>query len=325
MSIPRYYLSVKKDRDRCQFEIEQFSPSAPHEDKVLGKVEYPIDLTQAKVHWLIAYKRYYKSLNQAGDAGAILKAELEESELELLNKFKIWLQRDELSAIRKVIVGGSEEDTQTEPVQIFIDCSPELAELPWETWEIDGTETIHFIRMPLPHNTQKASVNEIVAHPVRSQRKRPRFLIIWGDEKNVNFDQERLTVKSLKNLAEVVEFEKTANSGKKEVLKELQSKIADEHGWDVIYFAGHSRETARTGGELRILSGEAYSTSSIESYLEIALENGLQFAFFNSCNGVSIAQDLIRRGFQQVAVMRHEIHDTGATVSWISCRITATC
>src|SRR5919199_6375708 len=42
---------------------------------------------------------------------------------------------------------------------------------------------------------------------------------------------------------------------------------------------------------------------------EIAKERGLQFALFNSCNGLSLANTLISLGLSQVAVMREPIHN----------------
>lgn len=52
----------------------------------------------------------------------------------------------------------------------------------------------------------------------------------------------------------------------------------------------------------------------IEGSLKIARKRGLQFAIFNSCNGINIAEFLINLGLSQVAVMREPIHDQVAQI-----------
>ncbi|HBK65296.1 MAG TPA: histidine kinase, partial [Cyanobacteria bacterium UBA11166] len=79
--------------------------------------------------------------------------------------------------------------------------------------------------------------------------------------------------------------------------------------WDILFFAGHSNETSLTGGEFAIAPGNSLLLQEIEGSLIIAKERGLQFAIFNSCNGMSIANRLIDLGLSQVAVMREPIHN----------------
>ncbi len=74
-------------------------------------------------------------------------------------------------------------------------------------------------------------------------------------------------------------------------------------------FAGHSNETELTGGELTIAPNQSIFIHEIARPLTIAKENGLQFAIFNSCNGMSIASTLVDLGLSQVAIMREPIHN----------------
>jgi CHASE2 domain-containing sensor protein len=89
----------------------------------------------------------------------------------------------------------------------------------------------------------------------------------------------------------------------------ISQAIADEQGWDVLFFAGHGNETQMTGGELGIAPGVSIRISEIAPQLAIARERGLQFALFNSCWGLSVAESLIDLGLSQVAVMREPIHN----------------
>ncbi|NET60373.1 MAG: CHASE2 domain-containing protein [Symploca sp. SIO2E6] len=94
----------------------------------------------------------------------------------------------------------------------------------------------------------------------------------------------------------------------------LNDAIADERGWDMLIFAGHSRETSLMGGIIQLAPQVFLSISEIESALLQAQERGLQVAIFNSCNGLSIAESLIKLGCPQVVVMREAIHDGVAQV-----------
>ena len=83
-------------------------------------------------------------------------------------------------------------------------------------------------------------------------------------------------------------------------------------GWDILFFAGHSNETTHTGGELSIAPNTALTIQDIAKPLQQARKNGLQFAIFNSCSGIAIAESLIDLGLPQVAVMREPVHNNVA-------------
>ena len=76
-----------------------------------------------------------------------------------------------------------------------------------------------------------------------------------------------------------------------------------------IFFAGHSNENINTGGDLSIAPQVSIGIKDIAKPLEQARDRGLQFAIFNSCSGISIAESLIDLGLPQVAVMREPIHN----------------
>nr|WP_278562172.1 CHASE2 domain-containing protein [Fischerella thermalis] len=199
----------------------------------------------------------------------------------------------------------------TEVVQVFLSCTPiELSRFPWEVWEV-GTEfatagAIQIIRTPL--NIAAPTV----VTPNKPHQGRARILAILGDETGLNFEAEKKMLKSLLRIADVQfvgwQPEKTAA----EVRQEISNAIADERGWDVLFFAGHSNETEMTGGELGIAPDASLSIREIAPQLGAAKKRGLQVAIFNSCSGLSIADALIDLGFAQVIVMREPIHNSVA-------------
>jgi hypothetical protein len=100
-------------------------------------------------------------------------------------------------------------------------------------------------------------------------------------------------VRSLSAIAEVEFVGWQPGTNDKDALKaEIVNAITDERGWDVLFFAGHSNETALTGGELAIAPGVSLFFQELAQPLTIAMERGLQFALFNSCSGLSLANSL---------------------------------
>ncbi|MGB7441385.1 MAG: CHASE2 domain-containing protein [Coleofasciculaceae cyanobacterium] len=235
-------------------------------------------------------------------------AKLVQAEAKLLYEFHHWLRRGELFALRSRLAQAArnkETGSNLSLIEVFLTCHPlELARLPWESWEI-GTEfatpgKVRFARMPL--NIQETTVTPPC-------RRRARVLVILGDETGLNFQVDKAAVSSLANIAEIkfVGWQpgKDINSLKAEIVEYLLS----EQGWDILFFAGHSNETILTGGELAIAPNTSLHLSEIAHSLRVAKERGLQFALFNSCNGLSLAAALIDLGLSQVAVMREPIHN----------------
>ncbi|NEP29452.1 MAG: histidine kinase, partial [Moorea sp. SIO3I6] len=139
-------------------------------------------------------------------------------------------------------------------------------------------------------------------------------MAILGDEKGLDFEEDRKALAHLSKLADLKfigwQPGKDSTSLKQEIVKE----IANPRGWDILFFAGHSNETALTGGELHIAPDASLGINEIKLPLQQGIANGLKFAIFNSCNGISIAESLIALGLPQVAVMAEPIHNQVAQV-----------
>jgi hypothetical protein len=90
--------------------------------------------------------------------------------------------------------------------------------------------------------------------------------------------------------------------------------IADPNGWDILFFAGHSNEADIVDGVIYVAPKTALSIRELTPALQTAKARGLQFALFNSCSGLNIADALVDLGLSQVAVMREPIHNAVALV-----------
>jgi CHASE2 domain/CHAT domain len=307
-----FRLKIQRIERTCLFEL-----SWGGGQQLNAQLPFPDRLTNLYQTWQTAYLNFYKTELRARvqgsgslDAPTVdWRSQLVQAEATLLSEFHYWLNSAELREIRATIgraaiEPGSGSEVGTE-VEVGLVCEPlELSRFPWEAWEL-GTEfgaaqAIRFSRTP---------ANIRAAHQARRGSGRVRILAILGDDTGLNFQADRAAMQSLSRLAEI-EFVGWQQGQDASGLKEkIAAAIADERGWDILFFAGHSNETALTGGELAIAPGQSILVQEIAPQLKRARDLGLQFAIFNSCNGLSIANALIDLGLSQVAVMREPIHN----------------
>jgi len=303
------YLKVQQIEKVCLFEL-----SWGKSQQINATLPYPETITLLYQEWQRIYLNFYKNSwrGRVADAGILAvpqidwHAKLVQAEAQLLYEFHNWLRSAELYEIRSVIAHKNRELATTTPtVEIFLTCSPlGLARLPWEAWEINtefAADKIHIVRAPLNIRGKVTSNHNC--------NRQARVLAILGDDTGLNFNSEKSAIRSLEKIAEVKFVGWQPGKDIAELKTEIVEAIASKPGWDILFFAGHSNETSLTGGELSIAPNVALSLSEIVPCLTVAKERGLQFAIFNSCNGLSIANKLIDLGLSQVAVMREPIHN----------------
>lgn len=331
MPVSSFRLKVQQQDQMCWFELLWGQGR-----QLVATLPYPAGLTQLYQEWQRAYLSFYKtaempvvpiapsgidhlrgwSISSGSLAPAVVDwhTKLVEAETKLLNEFHHWLRSAELFEIRSAIAHASRELVRSSrhnscpSIQVFLTCTPiELARFPWEVWEIGSdfttTGTIRLMRTP-------TNIRAEVGSSIRRQRQgRARILAILGDDTGLNFHADREAVKSLGRLADVQFVGWQPGQTATDVKEQISRAISDSQGWDILFFAGHSNETAVTGGELGIAPGVSMSIRDLTAQLETAKNRGLQVAIFNSCSGLDIAESLINLGFSQVLVMREPIHN----------------
>ncbi|BAU16075.1 hypothetical protein LEP3755_66420 (plasmid) [Leptolyngbya sp. NIES-3755] len=292
-------LKIWRVEQTCLFELVW------NETQTLSaKLIYPETLTTLYQTWQSTYLQFYRSTLRAR-LGLVLniqqpeidwRTRLVQAEAAFLAEFHYWLNSAELLEIRREI---------TKTSIFYLRCdSPEVVKLPWESWQIGSefgsSQPIQIIRTSLALCAERAK-------PI--DRAKNRILVILGDESGLNFEAERAALQQLNHRAEIHLIGWQPEVRTPELLQQIRNAIADPKGWDILFFAGHSNETTLTGGELGIAPSTSILISEIAPQLKFAQERGLQFAIFNSCNGLSIAESLINLGLNQVVVMREPIRD----------------
>ena len=300
-----FYLKIQELGNVCYFEL-----SWGQGQQIGVTLPYPEIIKLTYEEWQKNYLRFYNTqlrgrVEEIGSFSAPpidWHARLVQAEAQFLYEFHHWLRNAELYEIRATIA-------QAKSADIFLSCnSGELARLPWEVWEI-GTEfaldasQFRIVRTPV---NRRGIITENQSYYTR---RKARILAIFGDESHLNFAAEKKAISSLKSLADVTFVGLQPQENVAELKHKIVEAIASPTGWDILFFAGHSNETNLTGGELGIAPHTALLLSEITPALTIAKQRGLQVAIFNSCKGLSIANQLIDLGISQVAVMREPIHN----------------
>ncbi len=300
----KFQLEIQQIAHTCLFKL-----AWNRGQQITAIVDYPKSLLNSYRDWRQAYLNFYKTSLRARvpkkkkSPGKIQlpqdwQRQLVQAEAQLIAEFQRWLRSEALYEIRAKITSSPGA------VTLFIACEGDLTRLPWEAWELgaeSGTE-IAIARSPL-------NIRSGITQNKLLRRRKPRILAILGDDTGLDLEGDRATLTTLESVAEIQIVTWQPTQTPEAIKRQIQQALVDPRGWEILFFAGHSNETAITGGEIAIAPQVALSVSEIAPQLTIAKDNGLRFALFNSCSGLSIAKSLIDLGLSQVGVMREPIHN----------------
>lgn len=307
MSRKIFELKVTKIESICIFEL-----SWEADKNITVNLQYPESLNNYYEEWKKAYLLYYRDLrgrkaaSGKGNLKIDYRSQLVNAQSKLLDEFHHWLFSPELIEIRREIANSIDKYSNNfqEWTEVFLTCTPiEISRLPWETWEI-GTDLGAAKRIRIAR--KPASIRN---HSITPLRRKARILAILGDDTGLNFESEKEELKKINSNAYIEFIGWTPQKNIDELKQEIVRNIASVNGWDILFFAGHSNESVLTGGEVGIAPKTSIFISEIKDALILAKKRGLQFAIFNSCSGINIAESLINIGLSQVVVMREPINN----------------
>lgn len=307
-----YRLSIHKIDQSCLFDL-----AWGQGQRLTTSLPYPRQLTSLYQSWQRAYLGFYKNAlrGRVGAVGQVvapqvdLHSQLVQAEAKLLSEFHKWLKHEALYDLRSEL---AKRQSASEParIELFVTCTPqEVARLPWETWEI-GVESgqanrVQIVRVPATIRSESLNRRQF-------RQGKTRVLAILGDETGLNFQGDRTSLNRFNDLLAVTYLGYQPGENLIDLKQRICDAIADPLGWDVLFFAGHSNESSLLDGQISIAPKTALSVRELAPYLRKAQQRGLQFALFNSCCGLDIANGLIDLGLSQVAIMREPIHDAVA-------------
>jgi branched-chain amino acid transport system substrate-binding protein len=173
---------------------------------------------------------------------------------------------------------------------------PLFQRLPWNQWQ--------WLIKNFPRTEIVLSNRSFAVNP---HKGRAKVLVVMGSTTNIDLqpDWEALnrSIAPLATLEHLLQPE----------LSQLRQQL--RYGrCQILFFAGHSETIDVNDGTLQINDRQQIAIGNLAGELSQAVQNGLQLAFFNSCDGLGIANRLLELGVPYVVVMREPVHnDVAAT------------
>ena len=230
-----------------------------------------------------------KKVSYDGSVNARIR-ECKESADELQTLFRRWLESDRF---RKISDCLRFHLNPGEAIRFLIRSEDtQLQKLPWHAWDLfKDLATEPSFSTPKQKQPQRSTV--------QAKKRSVRILAILGHSEGIDVEADR---QLLQKLAPDTEF----------LVEPTQKAITDqlwEQPWDIIFFAGHS-ETEGDTGKIYINATDYLTVDELWYGLRKAVNNGLQIAIFNSCDGLGLARQLIS-DFQipNLIVMRELVPD----------------
>jgi WD40 repeat protein/energy-coupling factor transporter ATP-binding protein EcfA2 len=211
---------------------------------------------------------------------------------QLVTQFNEWLHSPSFLDIERVLRSHL---SPTDEVRIIIEASdPWLQRLPWQAWSLLKTYPKATIDLSKPAYQRRPTDPQ----PMRSHI---RILAVLADSQGIDVTREREFLNSLPD----AETHILTAPGR----QELNAQLWDKTGWDILFFAGHSRTEGQTG---RIYlrdqpTPQSLTIEQLEAALGTAIEHGLQLAIFNSCDGLGLALALEGLHLPTIIVMREPV------------------
>jgi|GEM_PF-229272 len=280
------------------------SPESP--DSVQGILPpLPPELELSFLNWQSAY-RDFEDVRIAADFRAIKAKKITQhsaseernSVRNILNQWlneggENWLPvRDELNAIAGKLTNSKSE------ISFFLDVENDnkLSRIPWQEWSL---------------LEQKYSQAELAIRIKGSDKIKPipqyeqvRILVVVGQSKGIDTQADLKVIQNLeKKGAEVVILNQPS-------IDELSQALWLEKGYHIFVYTGHSSSDA-TGkiGSIELNEQQSLSIDGLKYAFQTAINQGLQLAIFNSCDGLGLAYQLAELNLPRLVVMREPVPD----------------
>jgi energy-coupling factor transporter ATP-binding protein EcfA2 len=184
----------------------------------------------------------------------------------------------------------------TDEIQVIFQTSDNfLRRLPWHRWDFFKDYPKAEIAISRPEYKRGEKIQ------LKSLKKKIRILAILGNSKGINLEIEIQFLENLKD-SEVVFLVNPSR-------QEFNTYLWQQPGWDILFFAGHSQ----TEGEIGRIYINSYQTNNsltieqLQEALKAAIDNGLQLAIFNSCDGLGLGLSLEKLNIPTTIVMREPV------------------
>ncbi len=180
-------------------------------------------------------------------------------------------------------------------IRVLIETDdPLLRRFPWHLWSFFEDYPLAEVALSVSEYCQPDCA-------LRTGAK-VRILAILGNGTGIDIQHDRALLEQLPDAETIFLVEPTR--------PELDRHLWDAQGWDILFFAGHSTsQPDGTTGEIAVNPTETLTIAQLKNALSAAIQRGLQFAIFNSCDGLGLARALADLNLPQLIVMREPVPD----------------
>ncbi|MGC9523946.1 MAG: CHASE2 domain-containing protein [Limnospira sp.] len=232
----------------------------------------------------------------------ISRSDFEDLCQELRREINTWLDSRSFGRIERQLRAQLSPERE---VRVIVETKDErLRHLPWHLWNFFEDFPKAEIALSSPDRHELPSPNR--------RRKKVKILAILGNSQGIEVHKDRTILEQLPDAKTVFLVEPRR--------QELDRWLWQE-SWDILFFAGHSASTPDgSTGHIEINAEEALAIPDLKNALKAAVRGGLQFAIFNSCDGLGLANRLSALNIPQLIVMREPVPDRVAQeflMNWI--------
>ncbi|NEO68872.1 CHAT domain-containing protein, partial [Moorena sp. SIO3H5] len=270
------------------------------EGKIMSRLAPNPEIYQLYTDWQQGYRtlEYFYRKPRLTPKGVYISSVKSCEQLvdELSNNINQWLnsKSDGFDKIRNQLTTELSRHRDTR-VLIQTD-NPQLQRLPWHLWDVweNNHDSVEFSLIPLEYQPT----------PETKLRNRVRLLAILGNSDGIDIEADRNYWQQVSNLDSSSCFlvEPTR--------EELDQKLWEKEGWDILFFAGHSSsESNDETGRIYINQEDSIIIDDLIPGLKQAIKNGLKLAIFNSCDGLGLANRLARLQMPQAIIMKEPVPD----------------
>ncbi|MEH1999950.1 MAG: CHASE2 domain-containing protein [Nostoc sp.] len=275
-------LQIGEEHERAATEITGKLPSFP---------EMPLYYS----HWQSSYRqignRYRLHADQIQVTNVSMIQDCENTSHILRARFNTWLRAEEFRPLREKWL---ERLSSTEEVRVILQTeNSQLQLLPWHLWDL-------LERYPKAEIALSSPSYDRISKP-RTLNQLVNILAIVGNSQGIDTQADQALLQQCSNAD--VSF--LVEPQRKELTDHLWGK-----NWDILFFAGHSSSNGNgESGRIYLNKTDSLTIGELKYALKKAIENGLQLAIFNSCDGLGLARELADLQIPQMIVMREPVPD----------------
>jgi CHASE2 domain-containing sensor protein len=264
----------------------------------VGSLPAAPEIIQLYKRWQLLYKSLLKRLNRSvrmeisdDYISHVSEVDFEQLCQQLARGINVWLKSPEF--VNHIELPLSRELNRDDEIQLILQTSDDIVRrLPWHLWDFFD----HYPKAEISISTPTFESQ------IQSQTPpgEVRILAILGNTEGINVAEDRRLLGSLPNV-NLCFLESPSR-------QRLDRYLRDDIGWDIIFFAGHSK-TEGQQGIIDLNENQRLNISDLKYALRTAITQGLQLAIFNSCDGLGLALELEELHIPQVIVMREPVAD----------------